>query len=65
MNANQTSRPFEHYEWINLVNAPPKRGQTEYSQILKRAIASKGANSPPYGEFPNVSEQFTRIAIRA
>lgn len=65
MNANQTNRPFAHYEWVNPVNAPPERGQTEYSEILKRAIASKGVNSPPPVEFENVPEQFTRFAFRA
>jgi len=65
MNFNQINTPLGDYQWINLVNAPSKRGQTSYSQILKRAIASKGVNSPPPVEFQNVPEQFTRIAIRA
>ena len=65
MNPKQTNTPLGNHLWVNLVNAPPKCGQTEYSQILKRSIASKGVHSPPYGEFPNVPEQFTRFKIRA
>ena len=52
-----------HDDWAL---APPiRQGQIEYSRILKRAIASKGVNSPPPVEFENVPEQFTRFKIRA
>ncbi len=65
MNPKQTSTPLGNYQWVNLVNAPPERGQTNYSQILKRAIASKGVNSPPPVEFENVPQQFTHFTFRA
>ena len=65
MNPKQTNTPLGNQRWVNLVNAPPKHGQTSYSQVFRRAIASKGVNSPPIGEPINVPEQFTRFAFRA
>lgn len=64
MNPKQTNTPLGNHQWVNLVNAPPKDGQKNYSQVLRRAIASKGTNSPPSVEPTNVSEQFTRFAYR-
>lgn len=65
MNPKQTNTPLGNYQWVNLVNAPPISGQRNYSQVLRRAIASKGVNSPPILEPTNVPEQFTRFAYRA
>lgn len=52
-----------HDDWAL---APPMRqGQIEYSQLLRRASASKGTNSPPPVEFENVPQQFTHFTFRA
>ena len=65
MNFHQRNTPLGNHQWVNLVNAPPMSGQRYYSQVLRRAIASKGVNSPPIVEPTNVPEQFTRFAYRA
>ena len=66
MNPIQNLTPLGSWQWVNLVNAPPLYGQREYSLVLRRNIASKGINSPPFMELLiDVSQQFTRFAFRA
>ena len=64
MNPAQTLTPMESWQWVNLVNAPPQRGQKEYSLMPRDSIWIMGVTSPPKIDEKEdvVWQQFARLA---